>query len=184
MSLKTQRGEIFKILLALITVTGIVSVGAMAPGLLQIAAPFVRRRYSEPIIKRAVKRLDEKGWIVLKQTGDHWRIDLTARGRTELLAYELGQKRIHAPRRWDQKWRVLIFDIPEKRKPIREQVRNLLRSLGFYRLQDSVWVFPYECQEILALLRTKYGIRHEALYLRVEFLDQDQWLRKEFGLKI
>ena len=76
-----------------------------------------------------------------------------------------------------------MFDIEEKRKNVRNQIRAVLISFGFYRLQDSVWVYPYECEEILELLRTKYKVRHEALYIRAERIAKDEYLRDHFGLK-
>lgn len=60
---------------------------------------------------------------------------------------------------------MLIFDTKEDRKSIREKVRRSLVALGFYRLQDSVWVYPYLCEDVLEMLRTQYGVRHDALYV-------------------
>ena len=98
------------------------------------------------------------------------------------MAYEIGEKHIKKPKRWDHKWRLLIFDVPEKRRFMREKIRRVLKSFEFYRLQDSVWVYPYECEEVLDLLRTKYYVRFEALYIRAEYIQQDRWLRKHFFL--
>ncbi|MDO8617870.1 MAG: CRISPR-associated endonuclease Cas2 [Candidatus Uhrbacteria bacterium] len=181
--MKLTRGEIIKAVLLTVGVAGIVAVGLTCPGLLQVMKPIYRKRYRADLVRQAVYRLDKKGWLILKQVRNGWEIKLTDRGRAELLAYELGEKQFKQSKKWDQKWRCLIFDIPEKRKSVREQVRQFLQKFGFERLQDSVWVFPYECREILELLRTKYGIRSEALYLVVESLDNDRWLRKQFGLK-
>ena len=47
-----------------------------------------------------------------------------------------------------QKWRVIIFDIPEKEK-MRLQISYLFKQSGLYRLQDSVWVYPYDCEDII-----------------------------------
>lgn len=180
---KITKGEIVKMVLSAVGLAGVLVVGITAPGLLKLIPLPNRRRYSGPSIKQAIVRLDKKGWIIARETGEGWRISLSKKGRIELLAYELGQKKIQKPRRWDRKWRLLMFDIPEKRKFIREKVRKFLSSVGFYRLQDSVWVFPYECQEIFDLLRTKFDVRSEALYLRAEFLNNDRWLQKHFELK-
>ncbi|MSR85431.1 hypothetical protein EXS71_03305 [Candidatus Uhrbacteria bacterium] len=179
---KISKGEITKIILMTVGATGVLAVGLVCPNLLQLIPVLRRERYSYKSIWQAVYRLDKQGWIVARQGAVGWKITLTKKGKTQLLAYEIGQKKIKKPRRWDQKWRVLIFDIPEKRKMIRHKVRAVLLSLEFYRLQDSVWVYPYECQEVLDLLRTQYQVRSEALYMRVEFLQQDKWLRKHFQL--
>lgn len=48
---------------------------------------------------------------------------------------------------WDGKWRILIFDIPEKLRRYRDFLRTELSSLGFYQLQKSVWVHPLPIPE-------------------------------------
>jgi len=109
---------------------------------------------------------------------------LTQKGWAEWKAYEFGQKHLdQQPEKWDKKWRMLMFDIPEKKKFLREKVRRMLRSFGFYRLQDSVWVFPHECREVLELLRTRYKIRSEALYALMDTVDNDRWLKEHFKLE-
>lgn len=183
MNKKILRGEITRAVLMGVGLAGVLGVAFVCPNLLQLVPVEFRRRYRYPQVWQAVKRLDKKGWIVARQTVGGWKITLAKRGWVEFRAYELGEKKLAKPRHWDQKWRFLIFDIPEKRRGVREQVRKFLRTLDFQRVQDSVWVHPYECREVLDLLRTRYGIRFEALYLCVESLDNDRWLRKQFGLK-
>lgn len=180
---RIQRGEIIRTILLILAASGIVAAGITCPNLLQLVPLSYRKRYPANSIRKALYLLDEKGWIVVRQLEAGWKIHLTKRGQKEILAYELGQKYLTKPKKWDKKWRLLIFDIPEKRKYIREKIRSVLRNFGFLRLQDSVWVYPYECSDILELLRTKYYIRGEALYIRAEHLDQDRWLQKEFELQ-
>lgn len=45
---------------------------------------------------------------------------------------------------WDGKWRIVIFDIEEENKKSREYLRFKLNSLGFGKLQDSVYVSPLD----------------------------------------
>lgn len=46
--------------------------------------------------------------------------------------------------RWDGKWRVVIFDIPEKQRNLRDDLRLELKKLGFGCWQRSVWVTPFD----------------------------------------
>ena len=85
-------------------------------------------------------------------------------------------------RRWDQRWRVVIFDIPERRRIIRDRLRDTMQELGFARLQDSVWVFPYDCEDFIALLKADLKIGASVLYLVVEHIENDKHLRARFGL--
>lgn len=52
--------------------------------------------------------------------------------------YELSRKP------WDNKWRVVIFDINEKKRNQRNNLRFKLVSLGFGMLQKSVYISPLD----------------------------------------
>jgi phenylacetic acid degradation operon negative regulatory protein len=47
-------------------------------------------------------------------------------------------------RTWDGRWRVVIFDIPEKQRQLRDDLRLELKKLGFGCWQRSVWVTPFD----------------------------------------
>ncbi|MBU2592447.1 MAG: hypothetical protein ABH867_01820 [Patescibacteria group bacterium] len=53
---------------------------------------------------------------------------------------------------WDQKWRLVAFDIPEKEKVTRNSIRNSLFDLGFRQFQRSVWVSPLAVDSFLVKL--------------------------------
>lgn len=177
-----NKGEIALAVLGAVGAVGLVGAALVCPGLVHLVPRSYRGRYPYQAVWKAVVRLDKRGWIVARQMSDGWEIRLTPIGWTEWKAYEFGQKQIQTPDRWDKKWRVLMFDIPEKKKFLRDKIRRTLLSFGFYRLQDSVWVYPYECQEILELLRTRYRVRAEALYGRLEVIDNDRWLKQHYKL--
>ncbi|MEX2090705.1 MAG: CRISPR-associated endonuclease Cas2 [Candidatus Paceibacterota bacterium] len=52
--------------------------------------------------------------------------------------------------KWDGKWRIVIFDIPEELHKKRNYLRSKLKNLGFHMLQKSVFIIPYPCEEELA----------------------------------
>ena len=183
---KIKKGEIARYILAGITVAGILFIGAAMPGVFEIFKLFRKQsggRYSKRALSESLARLKRRGLIRFSQGSRGWRLELTDRGSQELNLYEIGEKLLKKPKKWDKRWRLLVFDIEEKRKNVRNQIRSVLISFGFYRLQDSVWVYPYECEEILELLRIKYRVRHEALYIRAEHIAKDEYLRGYFGLK-
>jgi len=47
-------------------------------------------------------------------------------------------------KRWDRKWRLVIFDIEEAARGIRDLFRIKLKELGFAQLQKSVWITPHD----------------------------------------
>lgn len=47
-------------------------------------------------------------------------------------------------RRWDGNWRIVIFDISEKKRKVRDRLRAKLRELGLGMMQESVWITPFD----------------------------------------
>lgn len=135
-------------------------------------------RRQKEIINRARDRLVRQG--LLKRDG--FKVRLTSKGEAALRRLQARDFKLHRPKRWDRKWRVLIFDIPEYRKSLRDRVRLTLRSIGFVRLQDSVWAYPYDCEDLIALLKADFKVGKDMLYMIVEELEGDWHLRKQFGL--
>ena len=90
--------------------------------------------------------------------------------------------KIRAPRVWDQKWRIVIFDIWERRRGVRDKLRRTLEKAGFRRIQDSVWVCPYDCEEFVTFLRADLRLGEGILYLIAEGVENDAKLRKLFDL--
>lgn len=45
-------------------------------------------------------------------------------------------------KKWNKKWVVLIFDIEEKSRKLRNRLRSKLKNIGFGMLQQSVWITP------------------------------------------
>ena len=107
---------------------------------------------------------------------------LTPKGERYLRKLEGTDFKISKPKRWDEKYRVVIFDIKEGKKTIREQLRVTLRAIGFIQLQKSVWVYPYDCEDLITLLKADFEIGREVLYMVVDQIEGDEWVRKHFGL--
>lgn len=75
-----------------------------------------------------------------------------------------------------------MFDVPERQHALRTRVRQLIVGLGFYRFQDSVWVYPYDCEEIIAMLKIELGVGNKLLYVVADAVEYDKPLRTHFGL--
>ena len=48
--------------------------------------------------------------------------------------------KIDKPKIWDKKWRIVVFDIPEKQRGARDSLRTYLKKLDFYELQKSIFI--------------------------------------------
>jgi len=90
---------------------------------------------------------------------------------------------IARPKKWDGKWRLIIFDIPAASNVIRDVFRGKLKEFGFCQLQKSTWIYPFECTEEIKLLRDFLGAdKKEIQVLEISKMEDDRYLRKIFNL--
>lgn len=106
---------------------------------------------------------------------------LSEKGKVRALTYRFKEMRIRAGH-WDGKWRIVLFDIPEKIKPARDALRHKLKELGFYELQKSVFVFPFECKDEIDFIVEFFNVRPCVRYGVLETIDNDLHLRNVFHL--
>lgn len=141
------------------------------------------REINKQALKRAVKSLYESKLVVEKQNADGTiTIILTDKGKQKALTYDLEKMNIKEPKQWDKKWRVVLFDIPETKKKIREILRFHLKKLGFYEFQKSVFVHPYDCRDEINYLIEFYDIRKFVRYIVAESIDNELHLKEYFDL--
>lgn len=107
---------------------------------------------------------------------------ITEAGR-KALAFEQAKVALkNQKKKWDGRWRMVVFDIPERRRNIRIRLRDFMREVGFVRLQDSVWVYPYDCEDFVALLKAELKVGKDVLYAIVDTIEHDNNIRKHFHL--
>ena len=181
-----RKSKIKRALLGSIAVAGILSVAAIAPNAVQLLKPIMReydrqKRYRD---KKAFYKLIEKGLVEIEKTKKGSFAKLTDKGKRALEIAEGRNYRVKIPRHWDKKWRVIIFDIPEKRKALRNRMRTTLMQIGFVRLQDSVWVYPYSCEELVILLKADFKIGKDLLYLIDVRIENHRHLKKLVNLPL
>ncbi len=175
--------KIQKAVLQTIATAGILSVALLAPNALQVLKMFGLNKKAKTNKERSINlsraRLVEKGLVEYSESG---MLYLTASGKKRLEKIERMEFKMKIPQKWDGKWRVLIFDIKEKKRLVRDKIRVTLNYIGFVRLQNSVWVYPYDCEDLITLLKADFGIGREVLYMIVDKIENDKSLRNHFKL--
>lgn len=97
---------------------------------------------------------------------------LTEAGRKKALKYLVQEINPSPPKTWDHRWRLIIFDVPDKKKLSREFVREELKRIGFFKLQKSVFIYPFECKDEIEFIRLAAGLsKYNLCYLRVDNFD-------------
>ncbi len=184
-----QYGEIAKQILLVVGITGVVVIAAVAPGALLAAKPFMqnRQRFAERREKqkavRAVQRLQKNRLIAIKEGNGNFSVELTKEGKRKFKEIQLEKLKITKPPHWDKRWRLVIFDIPDKSfKQVRDVLRAKLKQWEFYPLQKSVWVCPWPCENEIQLVAELYGVASYVNIVVAEKIIGDALLQKHFGL--
>ena len=84
---------------------------------------------------------------------------------------------------WDGKWRMVAFDIPDKFKKGRDALRHKLNKIGFCKLQESIFITPYDCQKEIDLLVAFFHLEKQVRFGVLDFIDNESYLKKFFKLK-
>ncbi|MDP2789191.1 MAG: hypothetical protein Q8O46_04070 [bacterium] len=116
---------------------------------------------------------DENGKTIVK---------ITTKGKTKLKAFTIDLIEIKKPKKWDNKWRLVMFDIPVRFNKGREALRYHLKDLGFFQFQKSAWIYPYPCEDEIIFIADFFGVGKYVEVLTVESISRDRELKKHFRL--
>ena len=123
---KIKRENIQKIILSGIAAVGLLSIAVLAPNALQALKFFgikPKTRWQKYNINHSIERLKNNGLICFEITSKGTFLRLTQKGKDKLMKFELLGYKLKKSKKWDKKWRMLIFDIKEKRKNTRDKIR-------------------------------------------------------------
>ena len=165
--------------LILLIGVGVLAALALAPGIgaaLKLIDPNPRKAMQKA--ERSLRSLVRGGKVVKTSSG--YRI--TKDGELELARRKFERYQFPTTFVWDKKWRVICFDIPEKRKYVRHVLQRKLAEIGCYRLQDSVFVTPHKCGEILKLAHDAFFLHKHVRGMVVTQVDDEQALLSRFKL--
>lgn len=179
-----RKDYIQKSVLSTLAVAGLLLWSMAAPNTVQLLDKLGGKRSARTYrLKRTATRLAERGLVCFVDRSGKRYLEITEQGR-KMLAFEQQKMALQrrAKKRWDGRWRMIVFDIPEKYRATRDRLRTALRSLGFAQLQGSVWVYPHDCEEVTTLLKADLELGSNVLYVIVDRIEFDQRLRRHFKL--
>lgn len=174
-----------KTILILAALGGAVAVAAVAPNIISAIGQRKRyRRYFDSAeFRKSVgylkwRRYVEKTDGRKKQKTEE--IKLTDLGARQIIKNALEELTLPKQKKWDKKWRLVMFDIPNRHKHARDGLRTRLKSIGFYQLQESVFVFPYQCKEEVDFCTYIYNVPEYVRFAETELLLEDNDLKEHF----
>lgn len=106
-----------------------------------------KSRIKERTLRSAYYRLIKKGLVTIE--GGHPK--LTKKGEL--------QAKIYNPTKLEGSTLMVIFDIPENERNLRDHLRLLLKELKFKKVQQSVWVCKYDFREYITAEIKENGLQ-------------------------
>ena len=182
---KKPKSEITKDVFLWLGVVGAVAIAATSPYFgANIARAFLKRRkYPQKKVYDTFWRLRKEGCIEITKKNHQIYIHLTEEGRKRAGIYQINNLEVKRPKKWDRRWRLVLFDIEELKRTKRDAFRGILKNLGVKPLQQSVWIYPYECRDEISLLRDFFGLKQKELrYVVTSSIGEDFEWRKEFNV--
>lgn len=139
-------------------------------------------KYDQARLRQSVKRMINRQILELKNKGGETTVVIAKKGKRLLLRYNFQKMDLVKPEIWDKKWRVVIFDVKEKKRSFRDSLRRKIKSLGLYQLQKSVFVTPYPCENEIAFLREYFNISEGVSCFTALNLEEEDFLKRKFNL--
>lgn len=175
-------------ILILLAIAGTVTIAAVAPNIFAAFGKMGKRNkyktyIGEKNLKKELRDLKKKKYIEITRDADNdLKVDITKHGETVALQQAVEKFKIAKQNVWDGIWRIVIFDIPDTHKSAREGFRRKLKSMGFYPLQKSVFIFPYPCAPDIEFLIHIYNTPNFVHMIETSKITNDDELREYFSL--
>lgn len=182
---RKTRANIAKDVLKCLAIVGTIYIAASSPYFIRnILKQFTKlEKYPKQRLNDVFSRFKRKGLIRIKEKNNQIYISLTEEGKRKAGRLQIDNLEIKRPDLWDGKWRLIVFDIAQLKKLHREAFRGKLKQLGFYQLQKSVWLYPFDCREEVDILRKFFSLSSQEMRLIIaENIGSDLEIRKVFGV--
>lgn len=141
------------------------------------------RKINRQTLERAIRSLYESKLVQTRDNRDGTlTLVLSDKGKERALTHNLEEIEIRRPVHWDGKWRIVMFDIPEKIKKVRDALRMHFKRMGFYEFQKSVFVHPYPCDKEIEYIMEFYGARRHIRFIVATEIDNALDLKRHFGI--
>lgn len=172
-------------ILQLLAIGGVCTAVMVTPKIFTLVA--AAQKYKKYLPKEGTQKrlsyLKQKGYVDFEKIDDiTYRIKITDQGLALVLNDAFRLDKMYKNIKWDGRWRVVFFDIPEKHKPARDSFRLKLIDMGFRKIQDSVFVCPYPCEKEIIFLVGMYNLSSYVCFMEADHIINDDNIKKYFKL--
>ncbi len=182
----TTNAKVTKVVLCTLAVASlpaIVVAGAAMGNAVQIFTMFDKNKYKKRQINTTLTNLRRRKLVeYISDKNGVTTVRITHRGESTLKRFAIDVLRVPGQKKWDGKWRMVMFDLPVRFSKARNTLRFKLKQLGFVQFQKSVWLYPYPCEDEILFVADHYKVGKYIEFLEVSSLSNDLGFRKKFNL--
>lgn len=176
---KYKHGEIAEIILSTLLVAGFLAIAVTMPNAVQLFKYFKpKNAYDRARVKQSIGHLERRGLVMRKGGG----FILTTKGARKATHYKIKSMRITRQKIWDKKWRIIMFDIPEKKRSARRAINYTLRRIGCVSYQKSVFITPFPCESEIDLVGNYFEIRKHIKLILADKIEGGDVFKKTFNI--
>jgi len=144
--------------------------------------PGAWKNFKREEIKDSLKELNRLNYIKKKENYDgSVLVSLSEKGKLRILNMRfrrLGDRK----EKWDGKWRMVAFDIPNTRRKGRDAIRYRLKMGGFHEIQESLFLHPYDCEKEIRDFVELFKLQKYVRFGLLEMIDNQEGLKGMFKL--
>jgi len=191
--IKLKRGQLYWYILEVIGLTLVSGGGHPLRPTLPLAVEEIIKslkeiknlKIAEDKIKKSLKNLEKKEIIYLEEKSSNTFVHIKDKNNPTIIKYSIKalldfKKK---EKKWNGKWFMVFFDVPEIQRNKRGYLREYLKKIGFYKYQQSVYIFPYECEEEVALIKKIVEAAKYMKYIIAEKIEDEELLKSFFNLR-
>ncbi len=138
----------------------------------------------EEKIRKSLESLERKEIIEVEEKGNEVFVRLKDKNNSTVIKYSIKalldfKKK---EKKWNRKWFLVFFDVPETQRNKRNYLRKYLLDIGFYRYQQSIYIFPYECEKEITLIKKIVEGAKYIKYIIAEKIEDERAIKTYFKL--
>jgi len=189
---KLKRWELTKAVMEIIFL-GLISGGGswtrptlplMIRAIIEALKEYKKLNIEEMKVRRILKNLEKREILDLYEKDGNVYVKSLNKNNSTLIKYSLKPILDFKQRnkKWTGKWYLVFFDVPEIQRNKRNYLRLFLKKLGFYPYQKSVYLFPYECEEEIKLIKKIVEGGKYIKYIIAEKIEDEFEVKRFFQL--
>ncbi len=141
------------------------------------------KRIERRALYNAIKSLYRSKLLDVKDNSDGTTsLLLSKQGKKKALTYQIDEIKIPRMKKWDGKWRIVLFDIPEDQKKERNALSKVLKNAGFIMFQKSVFINPFHCKDETDFVIEFFNLKPYVRFITAIEIDNALHLKNQFDL--